>query len=65
MIRCLHCTKQLFSMEDVTDVRPTGFALYGNCKHCGKRIPVSELWSKKKLYQIPEGQLGKGISVTL
>jgi len=64
MIRCLHCTKQLFTMADVTDVRPTGFALYGNCRHCSGRIPVSELWAKKKIWVIPEGQLGKGVILT-
>jgi DNA-directed RNA polymerase subunit RPC12/RpoP len=64
MIKCLHCTKQLFSMEDVTDVRPTGFALYGNCKYCNGRIPVSELWKKNKLWVIPAGQIGKGVNLT-
>lgn len=64
MIRCVSCTKQLFSMADVKDVRPTGFALYGNCRHCGTRLAVSELWTKKKLWVVPAGQLGKGVVLT-
>jgi hypothetical protein len=52
-IRCVQCTKQLFSMSDVTDVSPLGFALYGNCKHCGARMPVSGLWAKKRIFILP------------
>ena len=49
MINCINCNRKLFSMSDVVSVQAVGFlALFGNCKHCGKRQPVNTLWRKTK-----------------
>jgi len=54
MIECSNCSKKLFSMSDVTNVKCVGFALYGNCRHCEVRLSVSGLWRRTKVAKYVE-----------
>lgn len=54
MINCVGCGKNLYTMEDVRNAKNVGFALYGECKHCGVKQSVASLWRRTKVEKYVE-----------
>jgi len=45
MITCT-CGKKFYDIREVRNVEGLGYALFGTCSKCERRIAVNELWRK-------------------
>lgn len=43
MITC-QCSQKIYKITQLYDVRAVGFALFGKCPRCDRKMPVSELF---------------------